>query len=282
MKYTFAAFIVFLLISPLGNSAFAAGEPVNAMCPVTTDEPADPYVTTEYEGETIGFCCKSCLRKFNANPDAYLSALGMNRVGTEQGENPSSVLEPANGQATNHTHTETVGEFAGPESKEAGGNRDYDHDAEYEAVNGTPLERLATYLGKFHVLVVHLPIALLPLAAVFELWGGFRQKERWLRVARVNFVMGALFALVAASLGWLAVMSASYPGELADYLEWHRWFGTSVAGLSVVGLLSLLLVRFDCEWGTLFYRICVYTLGVLVPVTAHFGGSLIYGPDYLF
>ena len=36
---------------------------VNKMCPVHSDDPVDPTVTTVYEGRKIGFCCDDCLKK---------------------------------------------------------------------------------------------------------------------------------------------------------------------------------------------------------------------------
>ena len=44
---------------------------VNKMCPVHTDDPVDPTVTTVYEGRKIGFCCDDCLKKFDADPARY-------------------------------------------------------------------------------------------------------------------------------------------------------------------------------------------------------------------
>ena len=32
-------------------------------------------VTTVHEGQEIKFCCKPCVKKFNANPQKYLSKL---------------------------------------------------------------------------------------------------------------------------------------------------------------------------------------------------------------
>lgn len=49
--------------------------PVNAMCPVTTDEPVDPRFTVEYQGHTIGFCCRKCLTRFQADPTTYVANL---------------------------------------------------------------------------------------------------------------------------------------------------------------------------------------------------------------
>ncbi|NPV10979.1 MAG: YHS domain-containing protein [Ignavibacteria bacterium] len=39
-------------------------------------EPVDPEVqTVEYNGKVIGFCCKSCIKKFKKDPEKYLKNL---------------------------------------------------------------------------------------------------------------------------------------------------------------------------------------------------------------
>ena len=40
-----------------------------------------PPVSVTYKGRTIMLCCKSCVRKFNANPEKYLGAASVTEVG---------------------------------------------------------------------------------------------------------------------------------------------------------------------------------------------------------
>ncbi len=47
---------------------------LNETCPVTKS-PVDPRFTTEHEGRTIAFCCPSCPKTFEADPQKYLSEL---------------------------------------------------------------------------------------------------------------------------------------------------------------------------------------------------------------
>lgn len=49
-------------------------EPVNSVCPVSGEE-IDPKVTAVYKDKTYSFCCKSCLKKFNKDPEKYISKL---------------------------------------------------------------------------------------------------------------------------------------------------------------------------------------------------------------
>ena len=49
-------------------------KPVNSICPVSGEEIEDG-ITTTYNGKTYAVCCKSCLKKFNKDPEKYISKL---------------------------------------------------------------------------------------------------------------------------------------------------------------------------------------------------------------
>lgn len=253
------------------------------MCPVTLDEPAESWISTEYEGETIGFCCKSCLRKFNANPEAYLKNLKASstyhggEAHTEKADNHGFFVSGDESHLDDgHEHADGAAPTSGNESGE------HNHSTDHGSGNGGSPIWLIT-LGKLHVLAVHLPIALLPLAGVLEGIGMFRKSSPLLFAARTNFVVGSFMAIIAASLGWIAADQGNYSRELAELLFLHRWAGVTVAALAALALpLLLSTVRGNSSVGLMLYRIILFLLVALVPVTAHFGGSLIYGRNYLF
>ncbi len=264
-------FICFAVISIFGAtvSSYAAEEGgiVNEYCPVTPEELVESHITTEYQGEVIGFCCKSCKRKFLANPEVY------------------SVELPVydGGDGSHHDAEEIVRTSDSPEghsqesySHDAG----HDHAADHEGNASSILVRVWGLTGKLHVVVVHLPIALLPLAALLELMGILRHSGSLQYAGRINFILGVFSAIIAAFSGWVAKGHSSYSGELVQTLEVHQVLGFSTVVASLVGLLSLVAVKIDCEWGLLLYRAVLLIVLILVPLTGHFGGSLIYGPDY--
>lgn len=49
-------------------------KPVNTVCPVSGEE-VDSKVTAVYKDKTYAFCCKNCLKKFNKDPEKYISKL---------------------------------------------------------------------------------------------------------------------------------------------------------------------------------------------------------------
>jgi YHS domain-containing protein len=68
-RFTSAAFVLALLVGTAG--AFAA-KPINARCPVKTDQPAKDGLSSEYKGFEIGFCCNNCKGAWGKNPEAYV------------------------------------------------------------------------------------------------------------------------------------------------------------------------------------------------------------------
>ena len=63
----------------------------NQLCPVRGDE-VDKNVFTIYQGKKVYFCCSGCIKRFEKNPENYLSALLNNPVRTRP-----MPIEPSNG-----------------------------------------------------------------------------------------------------------------------------------------------------------------------------------------
>ena len=47
---------------------------VNYYCVVMLEDPVDPSVMRDYKGQTVGFCCPGCLKKWDAMTDAQKDA----------------------------------------------------------------------------------------------------------------------------------------------------------------------------------------------------------------
>lgn len=71
-KSAFLLCLSLLAFTPLVNAA--PSYPLK-MCIVTGDELGDDPITATYKNRTILLCCKSCVKKFNANPEKYLAIL---------------------------------------------------------------------------------------------------------------------------------------------------------------------------------------------------------------
>lgn len=244
-----------LIIATLAllQAATAFATPINEWCPVTPDEPAESHLTIEFEGQTIGFCCRACVRKFVANPEPYRANL------------PLSPSTPTPSPTASHEQP------MHPEIQMA--------TSPSEPIS--LIERTWRLLSNLHILAVHFPIALFIVAAPFELAAVLRRSTKLAFVSRANFLIGSVSALLAAALGWIAAANSHYTGDAASLLDWHRWLGTSSALIALFGVFGLILESNGKTRGTLIFQGSLVALLVLIPIAAHFGGSLIYGPDHL-
>ena len=135
------------------------------------------------------------------------------------------------------------------------------------------LYKVVKYAGKFHVMVLHFPIAFLLGAALVQWFVVFRGTGQ--PVVAVMLWFGTLGAVAAAALGWMYAYDSVYFGESEDILFWHRWLGTSTATLAVI----VLLLR--NKLGPKGLAVALTVSAGLVGIAAHYGASLVYGPDFL-
>jgi hypothetical protein len=138
---------------------------------------------------------------------------------------------------------------------------------------------LLRWLGKFHILGIHFPIALLTTAAVAEAWCACRRmREPW-PLVRFCVLVGTAGALSTAALGWLHADAGGYGNFSLPLLTLHRWIGTTAA---VWSLGSTLLSERDARHGkrSQAFRVVLWTGSALIGMAAHFGGSLVHGEDF--
>lgn len=259
--------------------AAAQGESVNLMCPVTTDEEVDPSFTIEYDGQTIGFCCKKCRTRFDADPQAYLSELPMLKT-VSMTTLPQPSLDENH---DDHSHDdESIEAPVSADNHEDDQEHDHatDHGQTADAGSGF---NLLPFLGRFHILIIHFPIALLTMGGFFEVVNMLRRKSLLDPIIRIMIAFGALSSIVAVTLGLMNAIEAQYSGTLASILWWHRALGIVAM---IAALATWVLVekrsRIKSESGYKPARIAILSTAMLIAITAHFGGSLVFGWSYLF
>lgn len=142
--------------------------------------------------------------------------------------------------------------------------------------DGNERAQLLQFIGRFHPLSVHLPIALLLVVPFLELAGRNRHFAYLLPAA--DFLLGvATFAAIAAvSLGWCLARSGGYYGSLVTQ---HMWGGAFVAAAA---LLCWTLRARSIGSGSLrpYAAVLVATVG-LVSFTGYRGGQLSQGENHL-
>lgn len=136
---------------------------------------------------------------------------------------------------------------------------------------------LELFLGRFHPLVVHLPIGFLFLAIIMELFSmKFPKKYNLNQAVKIALLTGILGSSITVITGILLSAEGSYN---IDTLNAHKWMGISVL---VVSIVALSFKQFISSYSIMNSMVLSMTFIVLISFTGHFGGVLTHGEDYLF
>jgi hypothetical protein len=138
--------------------------------------------------------------------------------------------------------------------------------------------RTLLWLGKFHLLLLHFPIALLTVAALGELWSVWKNSRVPSPAVRFCVALAAVSAVPATALGWLYALGGAGAGS-PGLLALHRWLGTITAAVTVaVAVCSELDTRRAVRsW---IMRLLLFAAALLVGVTGHLGGLMVNGQDF--
>lgn len=225
---------------------------INKMCPVMTDEEVDPEMTITFRGKTVGFCCDICIEKFKANPDKYLPRL------------PQFASAPdAGGPADSATHTE-------------GAEPSHDGSMEPSSDDRPP------WWGRVHPVLVHLPLAGMPLALLGFLAWIYRGRESFAKADVGPLLAATVAAILAVNSGKTLEDATRFSESMHEIVEDHEWYSERIMVLAIA--LSLLRIwrwnRMTGKWRW------VYGVGLLVVCgmlgyTGFLGGSLVFGPNHL-
>ena len=131
---------------------------------------------------------------------------------------------------------------------------------------------ILNYLGKFHPVIIHLPIGALYLTFCLTLLEKIF-KSKYVIPIRFGLLFSFVFALFSCFLGYFLSIDGDYSQAILDK---HMWLGISTA--IFIGILLWLHKQSNYE--KYFIPLFIFTI-VLLSVTGHFGGSITHGKDYL-
>ncbi|AMR33191.1 hypothetical protein A0256_18085 [Mucilaginibacter sp. PAMC 26640] len=133
-------------------------------------------------------------------------------------------------------------------------------------------------LGRMHPLILHFPIVILTLAMLMEF---FRYRPEFvnerLYQAFTNYllVLGAVLSSVTIIMGLLLSREAGYEG---GNLQWHKWFGVSVAYLGY----GVYLIRNRDRYSAAIAKTGAFVTVFCLIMAGHFGGNITHGDDFVF
>lgn len=142
-------------------------------------------------------------------------------------------------------------------------------------------QELLLFLGRFHILLVHLPIGILLVAACMQVLCLFRRYAHL--GSSVPFLLGAgaLGAIASVAAGFMLASGGGYNEALLDR---HTWWGIAVAVFATAAWL-LRARPLGAGQAVLFQRtgshIAFSASIVCLFAASHFGGSLTHGEDFL-
>lgn len=135
-------------------------------------------------------------------------------------------------------------------------------------------------IPNWHPLLVHFPIALIAVSALFTLLAvlprGEPWRAEWAAAGRLTLRLGALAAVAAAAAGWQAFNTVSHDDAGHAAMLVHRgWALASLALIVLLALWDVLRARAGKGAHGAFAAMLVLALGG-VAVTAWAGGELVY------
>jgi len=142
--------------------------------------------------------------------------------------------------------------------------------------DGTKMPDIVRFLGRFHPVVLHLPIGIFTLIIVQEFFAMFRRNT----VPSSLFPMffGAASAVVAVLFGFLLYQGGGFEGS--ELVEDHLWGGIAFSCVAILTFIvkSWVMVPGDSQ---AFYRLMVFVSVGVMTYASHDGASITHGKDYL-
>ena len=144
------------------------------------------------------------------------------------------------------------------------------------------MEWIVQFFGRFHPLVVHLPIGILFLAFLFECLSKFGRFKSLGSAVQATLLIGSVSAIAAVITGLFLSGEGGYDDAI---LQQHQNFGIATAAFAAMlylfGLKSVSF--FHNERKVKNTRIILSMIMItLLSITGHLGGSMTHGEEYLF
>lgn len=137
------------------------------------------------------------------------------------------------------------------------------------------MDGLISLIGKFHPVILHLPIGFLLLACMMEVRDRWTRQSSFQGAISFSLFWGMIGAVFAAMTGYILSLNGGYD---TDVLQNHKWLGIGVAVASV--LVYVLHRRHVEKENGMYFPLFLTTILALI-ITGHYGGSLTHGSGFL-
>ena len=128
------------------------------------------------------------------------------------------------------------------------------------------------FVGRFHPLIIHMPIGLISLALIIEVASFFKSFAYLQRSQNFVLWLCLLSGIVATLFGYFLMAAEDFAGHAMDM---HLYFGLAVVVCSLFALISSVKGRLR------FQRLWVGASMIACAAAGHFGGAMVHSPEYL-
>lgn len=133
-------------------------------------------------------------------------------------------------------------------------------------------EDLIAFLGSFHVILLHFPIALIVMAGVAELLNVLTANEKYDFTIKFLLTAAAFFAIPTVISGLCYEEIMNFQDWEVAWIWWHKIFGLATLGLSVLSVILL-----HCFGRSAFYLASFLLQFFCVVITSYMGGVITFG-----
>jgi uncharacterized membrane protein len=135
------------------------------------------------------------------------------------------------------------------------------------------MEQLIQFFGRFHPLLVHLPIGILMVAVLFDWLSKLKRYQNLSPSVGLLYLLGGVGAIFSCLTGYFLSQSGEYEGAT---LQQHQWLGIATA----TGALGMYAYK---TWTSKARYSLALSAALMLLLTGagHLGGSLTHGEDYL-
>ncbi len=145
-------------------------------------------------------------------------------------------------------------------------------------LNETGRADLLLFFGRFHILLVHLPIALLLLAAIMEIFSRFRSFDYLGQSVTFVLTLAAISSVISVLAGFMLSTGGGYNESL---LNSHKWWGIGFTVFTFIALGFKIFTISNLKLSEFIYSTALFIAVVSLFAASHFGGSLTHGQNYL-
>ena len=146
-------------------------------------------------------------------------------------------------------------------------------------LDGTVDSTFMFFVGRFHPLLLHLPIGSLIILFIMEVINDLRPKLNLESACNLLLWFSVISIIPTVLLGVLLGSNGSYDDEL---LNTHKWLGW----LTALVCVWMLVIRqkkssSNKNFFARYYKLFLFVNVTLLSLAGHYGGHLTHGEDYL-